>query len=148
MFVGITHTYAGEITLFSQVTKRTFIRYSFKHLSDTEPVSTSYIVTDFTPAVDKLLADSVLRQDNDSSSISFTTGKSTDSDDYTYVSLAISCAPSNIRFVYQYIETTFKKNNTNTTYRIHNIVKLSKSNSLLIHFLRCRYSHYFHSKNV
>ena len=36
VFVGITPTYAGGVTLFNPTTKRTFIRHSFKYLSDDE----------------------------------------------------------------------------------------------------------------
>ena len=120
VLVGITSKFAVRITLFNPVTKRTFIRHSFRYLSDTEPVCISYVVTYSTPEEEEVLTDSVPSEDNISSSVSNTTGYPTD-EDYTYVPLPLRRAHSNLRF---------RESNTNNTYKIHNIVKLSNQDSV------------------
>ena len=70
VFAGIAPDFTVGIVLFNPTKKRTFIRHPFKYLSDAEPVSTSYIVTDSTPAGGEVLADLTLTDDPAHSSIS------------------------------------------------------------------------------
>ena len=55
VFVGIAPQFAAGILLFKPVTKRCFICHSFKYLSDIEPISASYVVTESTSADEKIL---------------------------------------------------------------------------------------------
>ena len=59
MFVGIAPTYPYCITLFNLITKRTYIRHSFKYLSDIELISTSYVVTESTAADEEVIIGSI-----------------------------------------------------------------------------------------
>ena len=74
VFVGTTPDFTAGIVLFNPKPKRTFIRQSFKYLSDAEPISTSYIVTDSTPAGGEVLADLTSTDDPAHSSISSQAG--------------------------------------------------------------------------
>ena len=118
-----------KIMLFNPTTKRTFKRYSFKYLFNIEPITAPYVVADTTPVVGEVLIGILSGNDNISSSVSTTTGDPRDLDAYTFVLLPLQCAPFNLRFAYQYIGNTFKGINTNSAYKIHNIVKLSNRDS-------------------
>ena len=95
IFVGIAPHFAAGILLFNPITKRCFIRHSFKYLSDDEPVSTSYVVRDSTPADEEVLADSLSPTTPSLSSVPNVMGDPTyNNDDYSYVPLPIARAPS------------------------------------------------------
>ena len=109
MFVGIAPNYAGGVTLFNPTTKRTFIRHSFKYLSDIEPVSTSYVVAAPTPADEEVLSGPISDSNTSAkSSISSNMGYPvSDFNDYTYVLLTIARTPSKFRFAFANLQSTF-----------------------------------------
>ena len=41
VYVGIAHSYVEFLILFNPITKRSFVRHSFKFISEDEPVTTS-----------------------------------------------------------------------------------------------------------
>ena len=78
VFVGIAPEFNGWILLFNPSMKRSYVRHSFKHLSDTEPVSTSYVVTDSSSPNSNVLPGSVSHRSLPSPS---STANNLDSDD-------------------------------------------------------------------
>ena len=130
MFIGIAHTHAGGIILFNPTTKGTFIRHSFKYLSDIEPNSTSYVVADITPVVEEVLIGTLSNRTNTKLFITVQPGMNNPEapEDYSYVHLPKARAPTRIHFAYQHIGNSFLETNTSTKYRLHDIVKLSNRN--------------------
>ena len=109
VFVGIAPNYAGGVTVFNPTTKRTFIRHSFKYLSDIEPVSTSYVVVTPTSADEEMLIGPI-SDSNASTQSSISSNKGypiSDHDEYTYVPLTIVRTPSKIRFAFAHLKNTF-----------------------------------------
>ena len=51
-------------------------------------------------------------------------------DDYTYIPLYKSQAPSNVRFAFPHIGSIFMELSTNVTYHLHDIVRLSNNVSM------------------
>ena len=107
MFIRIAPQFAAGILLLNPVTKRCFIRHSFKYLSDIEPISTSYVVVaTLSPNNDVLT--NPMSDSSHTSSIPINEDPAEDdindlqpSSDYTYIHLPISKASANIRFVYK-----------------------------------------------
>ena len=131
VFVGIAPEFNGGILLFNPSTKRSYVRHSFKYLSDTEPVSTSYVVTDSSSPNSNVLPGSVSHRSLPSSSSTANNpdsndlGYPLDTLDYTYIPLPISKAPSNIRFAFKHLNNNFLESDTKITYQLHDIVRLS-----------------------
>ena len=105
IFIGIAHSHINAVLLFNPITKRTFVRHSFKYLSDELP-PTSYTDVYFT---------------NNPSSTSvnpvFEAVPSVDdnSGDFSYVPISIAQAPAAIKFAFSHLNNTFVEKSTNTT---------------------------------
>ena len=130
VFVGIAPQFAAGILLFNPVTKRYFIRHSFKYLSDIEPISTLFVVVT-TPSPNNYVLTGPISENLNISPISIAEDLVEDdlnhpqpSPDYTYIHLPIFKAPANIRFAYAHLGNTFQEANTKTSYRLHDRVKL------------------------
>ena len=129
--MGIALEFNEGILLFNPSTKRSCVRHSFKYLSDTKPVSISYVVTDSSSPNSNVLPDSVSNRSTSSSSSkanipdSNELGDPLNTQDYSYTPLPISKAPSKIRFAYKHITNTFLESDTKITYQLHDIVRLS-----------------------
>ena len=95
------------------------------------PISTSYVVADTTPAVEDMLIGTLYRANTE---LSITVQPGMDNpkepDDYSYVHLPKARASTNIHFAYQHIGNKFLEINTNTTYRLYDIVKLTNRDSV------------------
>ena len=92
--------------MFNPLTKRTFIRHSFRYLSDTEPVSTSYVAVAYPFPDSEELTGPISEKSVISSNliahepVEDGLGYPTSSPNYTYVRLPISCTSANIRCVF------------------------------------------------
>ena len=124
LFVGIAHSHTSEVILFNPATKRTYVRQSFKYLSDDDPISTSYVVfTDSSPPSTPAepISDHLANLDPIIDP----------SEDFQYATVPLSRAPSNIiKFAYLTFGKDFIKKSTNISYRIHDIVRVTSSSSL------------------
>jgi len=115
IFIGIAHSHANAVVLFNPASKRSFVRHSFKYLSDELP-PTSYTDVYFTHNPSSTLLNPVFEEtplpDDKSSS-------------FSYVPLSISKAPAATKFAFAHINNSFLEKDANTTYIIKDIVNLS-----------------------
>ena len=107
MFAGIAPTNACGVTLFNPTAKSTFVRNSFQYLSVDGPISTSYVVTATTPADEEALVGPLSYSIHAHTATSVPLSMDNPDDDYTYVHLPMSHAPSNARFSYSHLDSTF-----------------------------------------
>ena len=94
------------------------MRHSFKYLSDIDPISTSYVVSDdsfppLTPA--EPISDNL---DNLDAIID-------PAEDIQYASVPLSRVPANTKFAYLHIGKSFIEKSTNISYRIHDIFRVT-----------------------
>ena len=99
--------------------------------TDIEPISTSYVVATTPLSDNDVLTDPISEKSNISpipipeDPVEDALNDPHPSPDYTYIHLPISKAPANIRFVYAHFGNTFQEANKKTSYRLHDVGKLS-----------------------
>ena len=115
IFIGIAHAHANAVIPFNPVTKKNFVRHSFKYLTDVEsPISYTDVYsteTEPSPSFNSNFGIEITAEEN--SAI------------YSYVPLSVDKASASIKFTFAHINSSFLEKITNTTYFITDIVNLS-----------------------
>ena len=115
IFIGIAHAHVNAVILFNPITKKSFIRHSFKYLADVEsPISLTDVYpteTEPHPSINSNFGNEISTEEN--------------SIIYSYVPLSIDKAPASIKYAFSHINSKFIEKITNTTYFITDIVNLS-----------------------
>jgi hypothetical protein len=118
-FVGCSELHHGAVKLFNPLTKRVTLRHSFKYLSDVEQTSTTFLIPEDQSPNSDLTFDSSTSTDSpdDTSPL--------DEDEFTFTPISKAKALAKYKFAYSFLNNSFLDKSNNTTYIIHDIVRLS-----------------------
>jgi hypothetical protein len=128
-YVGRASSHAGAILVFNPQTSRVLVRHSFKYLSATEPVSSTYV---FSCVPDVPEPDTIFTSPN--TPLDEIVEDSDDS--FTFVPVTYSKCNHSYQFAFEYAQKTFVDLADNTSYRIHDVVRLSSANTANVYFFR------------